>query len=116
MSDHKLTSAELRELNLTEEEYHILSRIVDVEDRSIYAVQGVESDMQDAIEMLILSGLVSMPQRHPALEAIPMEPIATVDGIRVNEAFSALADDIDYINRAVCYPGVKVGNLIPGCQ
>ncbi len=115
MSNHKLTSAELRELNLTEEEYHILSRIVDVEDRSIYAVQGVESDMQDAIEMLILSGLVSMP-KSPLLRALPMEPIATRDGIRVNEAFSALSDDIDYINRAVCYPSVKVDNVVTDCQ
>lgn len=116
MSNHKLTSAELRELNLTEEEYHILSRIVDVEDRSIYAVQGIESDMQDAIEMLILSGLVSMPQRPLALKALPTEPLATPDGIRVNEAFGALADDVDYVSRAVCYPSVKVDNVVTGCQ
>ena len=106
------TSSELKDLNLTEEEYHVLDMIVT--NDLIPHWRGVPS-LLSAVEMLILSGLVAMPL-DPESNA---PPEVSEEGVSVSESFEAL--DYDQIRKVVYridahqeYTGQSVAQALAG--
>ena len=103
------TSSELRDLNLTEEEYHVLDYIVTSDLAPSW--RGIPS-LLSAVEMLILNGLVAMPADPESTD-----PEASEEGISVSESFEAL--DYDQIKKVVYrigdhqeYSGASVAQAI----
>jgi hypothetical protein len=106
------TSSELKDLNLTEEEYHVLDMIVT--NDLIPHWRGVPS-LLSAVEMLILNGLVAMPL-DPESNA---PPEVSEEGVSVSESFEAL--DYDQIRKVVYrigahqeYTGQSVAQALAG--
>ena len=99
------TSSELRDLNLTEEEYHVLDYIVTSDLAPSW--RGIPS-LLSAVKMLILNGLVAMPADPESTD-----PEASEEGISVSESFEAL--DYDQIKKVVYRigdPGASVAQAI----
>ena len=99
------TSSELKDLNLTEEEYHVLDMIV---TNDLIPHWRRSPSLLSAVEMLILNGLVAMPSDPESTD-----PEASEEGISVSESFEAL--DYDQIRKVVYrigahqkYPGQSV--------
>ena len=85
------TSSELKDLNLTEEEYHVLDIIV---TSDLVPSWRRSPSLLSAVEMLILNGLVAMPSDPESTD-----PEASEEGISVSESFEAL--DYDQIKKVI---------------